>query len=152
MAGPCFELAGILPLQASGGPYEFKRNSLDKGGLREFQRYEFADLFGDRCQNLVKDGNFYVVIRVTAGLPRRSGRSGSVSSAAKVTAAALGQTRLTALQVFKESIDLVFAFERDQAVVDGLCFEHRVGGVGRFAFEDAGAETVEYCCCLVGGG
>ena len=59
---------------------------------------------------------------------------------------------MTALQVFEETVDLVFALEGDQAVVDGFGFQHGVGGVGCFALQDAGAETVEHRCRLVGGG
>jgi hypothetical protein len=63
----------------------------------------------------------------------------------------LGKARLAAFQVFEEAVDLVVTLESDQAIVYGFGFEQGVGYVGGFALFDAGTQTVESSCGLVGG-
>jgi hypothetical protein len=64
----------------------------------------------------------------------------------------LGEAGLAALEVFEEAVDLVFAFESDQAVFQGFGVEEDLGGVEGFSVLDAGAEAIERGCGLMGRG
>lgn len=55
---------------------------------------------------------------------------------------------MTALEVFKETVDLVLAFQRDGTVVDGCGLEQGVGTVGRLALLNAGAQAIKSRCGL----